>query len=139
MEKLEPDEVRAVIAHEVGHLKARHPLRTLVVGLVFLALFWGGWEWLRSLLTSRVSDRMGDVFNSPFLFIVVSNLVMALLLGPIRRRREREADRYAVEWTGDPELVIRALTKVSRGIGNPTRLKRSLPQECSFSPTAGDT
>ena len=84
-----------------------------------------GWEGLRSLIASRLSDRAGDVFNFPFLFVVVSNLLIALLLGPLRRRREREADRFAVQWIGDPELVIRALTKVSQGIGNPARLKRS--------------
>ena len=51
----------------------------------------------------------------PFLFLVVCNLLMALLLGPLRRQQEREADRYAVEWIGDPELVIRTLTKMSQG------------------------
>lgn len=117
--------MRAVIAHEIGHLKARHPHRTFVGALVLFALILCGWEGLRSLLTSRLSDRAGDVFNIPFLFVVVSNMLMALLLGPIKRRREREADRYAVQWTGDPELVIRALTKVNHGIGNPARLKRS--------------
>ena len=125
VEKLEPEEVRAVIAHEIGHLKARHPHRTFAGTVILFVLILVGWEWLRSLMASRLSDRAGDVFNFPFLFVVVSNLLIALLLGPIRRRREREADRYAVQWTGDPELVIRALTKVSQGIGNPARLKRS--------------
>jgi Zn-dependent protease with chaperone function len=125
VEKLDRDEVRAVIAHEVGHLKARHPHRTFLASLVLIALLWAGWDWLRVLLTTRLSDRAAAVFEVPFLFFVICNLLIALLLGPIRRRREREADRYAVEWTGDSELVIRALTKVNQGIGNPARLKRS--------------
>jgi Zn-dependent protease with chaperone function len=125
VEKLEPEEVRAVIAHEIGHLKARHPHRTFAGTVVLFVLILVGWEWLRSLIASRLSDRAGDVFNFPFLFVVVSNILIALLLGPLRRRREREADRFAVQWIGDSELVIRALTKVSQSIGNPARLKRS--------------
>lgn len=125
IDSLEPEEVRAVIAHEIGHLKARHPHRTFAGSILLFALIVGGWIWLQNILTARFPNQATVVFNIPFLFVVVSNLLMALLLGPIRRRREREADAYAVQWTGDPELVIRALTKVSQRIGNPSRLKPS--------------
>jgi Zn-dependent protease with chaperone function len=121
IEALDTDEVCAVVAHEIGHLKARHPIRTLVTGVILLVAITLGWIWLRS----HLSGGVGQVLDIPLLFLIVSNLLTALLLGPIRRGREREADRYAVEWTGDRELVIRALTKVSQGIGNPGRLKPS--------------
>ena len=50
---------------------------------------------------------------------------MTLISGRGQRTREREADALAVEWTGDPELVIRALTKLHTLAGTPGRLKPS--------------
>ena len=57
--------------------------------------------------------------------MVRSALICPLILGKSQRRREVEADRFAVEQTGDPELVIRALRKLHTLSATPHMLKPS--------------
>src|SRR5205823_4260977 len=52
---LEPEEVRAVVAHEIGHLRMRHPQRTLVLSFGTLALILAAEWWLLGRFGSRLS------------------------------------------------------------------------------------
>jgi len=123
--KLEPEEVRAIIAHELGHIKGGHPGRTLLLSLLSSGVLLALWIGLRFYLNHHVPQHMAVAFNNPVLFVVLANIVLMLLIGPIRRRWEAEADRYAVLWIGDPEIVIRALTKIHTLNASPHRLKPS--------------
>lgn len=125
LRKMEADEIRAIIAHELGHLQGGHARRNLVltVGAAILAL--ALWWWLVGLAKGHVSESGYAILRSPIFSIFVLPLLLNLVLGRGRRRREEAADRFAVEVTGDPELVIRVLTKLHTLEASPHELKRA--------------
>jgi Zn-dependent protease with chaperone function len=124
-ELMEPDEVRAVLAHEIGHLKYRHPQRTLVAALIANFCFFGLWTLLEHYTAGHNAAYAKIVSDSFVFYMVALNFFVALVTGAGRRRREREADEFAVEFTNDPDLVIRALTKIHDLGLQPHRLRRS--------------
>ncbi|HLV79997.1 MAG TPA: M48 family metalloprotease [Chthonomonadaceae bacterium] len=125
LEKMEPDEIRAVIAHELGYLKCGHPQRTLYLSLLTLGLLFGGWLFCSLRFLPHASHSVRFALDNPLTGLIFFNVVLLLILGPGRRRREEEADRIAVALTGDPELVIRALIHLHTVNAVPFRLKRS--------------
>jgi Zn-dependent protease with chaperone function len=123
---LEKDEVRAIIAHELGHLKAKHVWKTLGTSLTVLTI-WSLARYYGTLALKPHLDpetyRMLSV--NPLLTFFFILILSPLLVGRGQRKREEEADAYAVELTNDPELVIRALTKVHTLSASPHTLKPS--------------
>lgn len=123
LRKMEPDEVRAVIAHEIGHLRAGHARRNFVVSLAALAVFIALWQGGLWLARGRVPEFTYRLLQGPLIGAFVLPVLLNLVLGRGQRQREMAADRFAVEATGDPELVIRALTKLHTLNASPHTLK----------------
>lgn len=124
-EKLEPDEVRAVIAHELGHLKKGHPRRNFALGIVMLVITIAFWNFVIVRVRPYVGEAGRMLLSTPILWMSVLNLPALMVVGRWSRKHEREADSLAVQWTGDPELVIRALTRIHTLNQSPHRLKQS--------------
>jgi heat shock protein HtpX len=118
--RLEPQEVEAVLAHELSHIANRDVLiMTLASFFAMLAavltriglyggLFSGG-------------DRRGDNNGTPvwliiFLVSVVTYAISYLLIRTISRYREYAADRGSAVMTGAPENLMSALQKIASGI-----------------------
>ena len=80
---LTPDELKAVVIHEMGHIKYKH-----TVAMLYL---------------------------QPFLALPFVSSVSGWLAGFWQRRTEYTADRLALTYTEDPELVKNALVKVHIG------------------------
>lgn len=124
LEKLEDDEISAVIAHELGHHKMAHAkaLFAASIGLVFLWIF--GLDKLREALRSwNAPDWIMGIVVSPlpmFLFIL---LLQPLSLGWARRRNEFRADAFAAKLVSDPEIMVSALMKMAYENQSPTNLK----------------
>jgi STE24 endopeptidase len=107
------DEVRLVVAHELGHRKAGHVVKGTVVGAVAAA---AGvlvlWLITRSAGLLRASDAQGaaDPRLLPLLLLAVT--VIGLVTQPpgnwMSRRFEEEADRFALALTADREVYVRA-------------------------------
>lgn len=89
-------EVDAVVAHELAHLRRRHPLLLLVVMVALAWAFWGWGSWLPG-------------WDVPLRAALAVALVLLL-----SRQLERSADRYAAALVGDPEALIAALAKLAR-------------------------
>jgi STE24 endopeptidase len=95
-------EVRLVVAHELGHRRARHVAKgtLLAMGGAALAVvaYWA------------VADAPGDPRSTPFLLFVASVVELAALpfLSAVSRGWERAADRFSLELTGDREAFERA-------------------------------
>ena len=123
--KLEPSEVDAVIAHELGHHIGGHPRRlfmtSLAVTIGLLGTWWGISWYLEHHF--RLNADMRVALHSLMLVILVLPLLRSFLQGTANRKREIEADRFAVDVTGDAELVIRALTRIHDLNAMPHRLK----------------
>jgi len=119
IEQMTQEEILAVLAHEVGHWKKRHVLKRIVlteamafVGL-FLAFHLLAWDGLPGMIGLAHASFYARVVILGFL----SSLVMfplTPLFSYLSRRDENEADVFASEITGRPEVMASALVKLSR-------------------------
>jgi STE24 endopeptidase len=116
VKEFQPDEVEAVLAHELGHHAAGDVWRALAVqGVLTVAAMW---------LADRVlvagADALGlfgpaDVAGLPLLGLVtmaVSILALPLVNG-WSRRIESRADDFALELTGNPTPFIGAMERLA--------------------------
>lgn len=106
-----PEEILAVIAHEMGHWRSGH----LWKGLLFSAA--GSFPALY--LLQLVLHRMGlqsDFRALPpaLLFLSLLSLTVLPVRNALSRKREREADRCALEYTGEPAPLISLYQKLAR-------------------------
>jgi STE24 endopeptidase len=112
LERFDPDEVDAVVAHEIGHLRHRHVARTgaaMVVTAVVVAASLVG---VVSLVFAGASDRVRTpVFGVLGALTVLSSL---LVTRRVARRYEFEADDYAAAALGSGAPMARALRKLAR-------------------------
>ncbi len=118
MESLEPNEIEAVLAHELGHFRHRHIQKRLatlaLLSLIAMAaLAWlEGQSWFYAGLgVPRESDAIAVV-----LFLLVSPVFSQFLeplVSMLSRRHEFQADEYAVQQTR-AEWLVSALVKLYR-------------------------
>jgi Zn-dependent protease with chaperone function len=118
--RLEPEEVEAVLGHELGHVLRHHlPSYALfAVGFIALAL-------LADILVAggltEPSLTVGP--EASLLDLAASGAVIALYWGVlfswVSRRFEREADVVGGEMVGNPEALARALEKIAQLNGRP--------------------
>ncbi len=121
LEALNQDEIRAVLAHEIGHLRHRDvTIMTWVsaVPLIAYIIARGGLELLRG--SSRVRGKnAGQAIAVAVVIAVLSYavyLVTQLLVLYLSRTREAYADAYSGAATKDPHLLASALTKITYGL-----------------------
>ena len=118
MDKLMPEEIEAVLAHELGHFRLKHVIQRLAVtallGLVGLEIL--GWlarsDWFYHGLgvpypSSYMALLLFTLLAPPFLFLLEP------LSSAWSRRHEFQADAYASRQT-DATALIHALVKLYR-------------------------
>ncbi|VAW81686.1 Uncharacterized integral membrane endopeptidase Bmul_2226 [hydrothermal vent metagenome] len=116
LETLEPDEIEAVLAHELGHFKRKHVQKRIVTmmltSLAGLALL--GWLIGQPWFYQGLGVDQGSNAIALLLFLMVSP-VFTLFLQPLSswfsRKHEFEADDYAAKQSSAADL-IRALVKL---------------------------
>lgn len=111
LELLDDRQFAAVVAHELGHLKAKHRSpqgMSVLYALVFGVLYAGAMS-------------MTGLGNTWLRFVPVHLAAASWLAASLSRFREQEADAYALSLTGDPEAVIGALTRITRKANLPYR------------------
>ena len=120
LERLAPNEIEAVLAHELGHFKLKHVVKRIVVmfaaSLAFLALlgFLKTQTWFYTGL--GVEPIMGASNDAMALILFALVLpVFSFLLSPLTslssRKHEFEADAFAAQYTNSQDLVS-ALVKL---------------------------
>ena len=113
------DEILAILAHEAGHWKKGHIRRRLIFAeLLSLTAFCLAW-WL--LGWGGLPQLLGLEQASFFTRVVILGFLGSLVTFPLTpfgswfsRRHERQADRFAVELTGEPASLASALVKLSK-------------------------
>ncbi|HLD29746.1 MAG TPA: M48 family metallopeptidase [bacterium] len=119
MEKHTIGEIISILAHEMGHYRKKHILRSLSfsffsngVLLSLVPFFIDNPLLFSSLGMEDRSIHAGLLFAS--FLLIPPRRVFAVLGNLLSRRHEREADRYAAKTAGKPADMIEALKKLSR-------------------------
>jgi heat shock protein HtpX len=125
VELLPEDELEAVIAHELSHVRNRDTLTqavaaTIAGSIAFLARMVSYSMWFGG--GSR-SDRGGNPFGL-LLTMILAPVAASVIQMAISRTREFEADRGSAKLTGNPRALARALQRLE-SIG------RQLPLEAN--------
>lgn len=119
LEASEPRQIKLVVAHELGHRRARHIERGTLLAMAGAAavvlVLWGLLSW-PALLEAIGASGPGDPRVAPFLFLVVGvfELIGLPLGAALSRRWEREADRSSLELTRDPQAFESAHRRLAR-------------------------
>lgn len=112
LERLDRDEVRGVIAHEVAHI--RH--RDILIGSIAAAVATGisavaNMAMFAGMFGSSDDEERPNPLTM-FLLALVAPLAASILQMALSRSREYEADRLGAELLGDPAPLAAALTKI---------------------------
>jgi heat shock protein HtpX len=116
LRQLNEDEVRGVLAHELGHVKHRDSVVMTVLSAIPLlayaiarsTLFMGG--------GSRDRDKSAAYIAAAGAVAFVVYLVAQLLVLKLSRLREHFADAYSGYLTQSPRSLESALTKIAYGL-----------------------
>lgn len=112
-------ELVGVLAHEIGHFKKRHIVKSLVIGILTTGVTF-------FLLGLMMQNRaLHDAFGVKETSVYVSLVLFGILMSPVNellsigshwlsRKHEFEADAYAANVTGNPTAMADALRKLSK-------------------------
>ena len=116
LDNYSPDEIEAVLAHELGHQVHKHIFKSILVqAAITLFGFWAANWTLHYAIDRRMFEQLSDFANLPLLALV--SVVLSFLLMPAlnaySRFNERQADRYAFESTASVEPFISSMNKLA--------------------------
>lgn len=118
IDSLDPDEVEAVLAHELGHFKCKHITKQMVLSTCMTLVGFALLGWLKQqtwffdgLYMAQINDAIALL-----LFIIVSPVFMTFmqpLSSKFQRKFEFEADAFA-STVAKPTALIQALVTLYR-------------------------
>lgn len=119
IEQLQPDELEAVLAHEIGHYKKGHVPKMLVLFTIQLLIgfaviaYLANQSWFYDAFGFSLQQGLTPAF---LLFTLLSGLIsfwLTPVFNAISRKHEYEADAFARKAISATEPMIRALRKLS--------------------------
>lgn len=120
IKQLAPEEIEAVLAHEIGHSRCGHITKRLIFSFFAGFASFGLIGWI--LTQSRFFEDFGFAYTEGKMFVPALLLLSQLIplvsfwVSPISnyfsRKHEYEADAFARETIGSPEPLIAALEKL---------------------------
>jgi heat shock protein HtpX len=124
MRRLPPQEIEAVLAHELSHVANRDVLiMTLASFFAMIAavitrwgLYFGMWGGYGGGGNNRDNNNQLPVWLIVFVVSVVTYALSFILIRMISRYREYAADRGSALITGAPENLMSALQRIASGI-----------------------
>jgi STE24 endopeptidase len=119
MEQLKTNELKAVLAHEIGHYKRGHVPKMVAMSAVGMLLAF----WMIAYLASSSWFYAGFGFEGVnsiapafLLFSIMSGLItswLTPLFSILSRKHEYEADAFARDAMDEPDSLIAALRKLN--------------------------
>jgi heat shock protein HtpX len=124
LRNLNEDEVRGVIAHELGHIKHKDYIVMTVLAALPLIAYWIAQIALRAAWFSGATSRGRgkNQGNAGLVLIVIGvasfvvYIISFLAVMRLSRLREHFADAYSAYLTGSPRSLESALTKITYGL-----------------------
>ncbi len=119
IEKMNKNEIIAVLAHELGHWKKKHILKRLIVTeTVALIAIYLAFILLKNNLLSDIFNIENATFFAKVIILgflgSIAGFPFTPLVNYFSRRHENEADRFSCELTHDKPSMISALVKLSK-------------------------
>lgn len=113
------EEIIAVLAHEIGHWKKRHLLKTLVLFEFFsLSALYAAFKFIQGDFLTRLFNISTDTIYAKFVILAffgsIISLPVQIFFNYLSRKYEREADRISYELTKDSQNIVSTLIKLSR-------------------------
>jgi STE24 endopeptidase len=113
------DEILAVLAHEMGHWKKKHLLKSIVLlEMVSLAALYLSYRLIQSDFLISLFHITRSTLFAKFTLLAFLGGIVSMPLRPLMsflsRRHEREADRISYELTRNSESMISVFVKLSR-------------------------
>ncbi len=117
LDQYSPEEIEAVLAHELGHQVHKHILKSIVVQAVLtFVVFWAA-NWTLHFAADRfhLFESLSDFANLPLLALVstIFSFLALPALNAYSRYNERQADRYAFLSIPSVEPFVSAMNKLS--------------------------
>lgn len=123
MEALDEEELEAVIAHELSHIRHKD-VRMLIIAVIFVGIFaFVGESLFRGMFRVNLGrtnrhqrsggGSAGVLILVAFAIVALTYVIALLIRFTMSRQREYMADAGAVELTKNPDAMIRALLKIS--------------------------
>jgi len=112
-----PEEIEAVLAHELGHHVHRHIMKSILVQAgITLFGFWVANFVLHFSVDHHMFEELSDFANLPLLAITATLISLMLMpaLNAYSRYNERQADRYAFESITSIEPFISSMNKLAQ-------------------------
>lgn len=126
-------ELRAVMAHELAHVKNRDILTSSIVATIASAISMLAWFGMFA-----GGRREGGGGAGSLLAVIVAPIVAMLIQFAISRAREFQADADGARISGDPEALATALQKIEMGARRvPMRVPESTAHLFIANPFAG--
>jgi len=111
LQRLSLPEIRAIMAHEIGHAKLRHPIFNYLLAIsAGVFLIWS----LLALVPLLDRTGLGDGISGSVLIISLDGVYIFTVFGFFLRRFEHQADMVAVSLSGGPEPFCNALERLGR-------------------------
>src|SRR6202451_858002 len=116
LDNYQPEEIEAVLAHELGHHVHRHILKSIFVqaAITFVGFWAANWT-LHYAVDQHMVAELAAFANLPLLVLVSTVLSFLLMpaLNAYSRFNERQADQYAFESIASVEPFISSMNKLA--------------------------
>jgi len=113
MQNCPPNEVRAVLAHEMAHIRNRDILIGSVAAAIATAIsFLANMAMFAGMFGGSSDDDDGPSGASLLLMAIIAPIAAGMLQMAVSRSREYEADRVGASISGDPLALASALRRL---------------------------
>lgn len=117
MRILNERELRAVIGHEMGHVRNRDILTSSIAATIAGAISYLGMLafWFGGMFGGNDRNRGGNPLIA-LMIVIFAPIAAGILQMALSRTREYQADASGAEYTHDPEALASALSKLQMGV-----------------------
>ncbi len=122
MQILDEKELRAVLAHELGHVKNRDILISTVAatiaGVISYVAMMARWSAIFGGLGGRDNENQGGNVLELLVLAIIAPVMAMIIQLAISRSREYQADETGARLSGDPASLASALQKIEKNVHN---------------------
>jgi len=119
IEKMDYDEIMSILAHEAGHWKKKHILKSIIITeAIALVVIYVAFHLMQSNVLLEIFHIETESFFAKLIILGFIGSIVSFPLSPLfnwySRKNEKVADIYSYELTGNKESMISALVKLSK-------------------------